>query len=66
MKRFHHPVVGDLTLDFGPLDLPGDLGQKMFVYSAKPDSPSGEALDMFASWTSATTQAEHEQRGAPT
>lgn len=28
-KRFHHPVVGELTLDFEMLDLPGDSGQKM-------------------------------------
>ena len=27
VKRFHHPVVGDLTLDFEALDLPGDAGQ---------------------------------------
>lgn len=52
-KRFHHPVVGDLTLDFESLDLPGDPGQKLLVYSAEPGSPSQEALQLLASWTTA-------------
>ena len=50
VKRFHHPVVGDLTLDFETLDLPGDPGQKVLMYSAEPASPSQEALDLLASW----------------
>jgi transcriptional regulator with XRE-family HTH domain len=50
VKRFHHPVVGGLTLDFETLDLPGDTGQKMLVYSAEPESPSREALQLLASW----------------
>ena len=52
VKRFHHPVVGDLTLDFETLDLPGDPGQKILVYAAEPASPSQEALDLLASWAS--------------
>ncbi len=50
VKRFHHPVVGDLTLDFESLDLPGDPGQKLLVYSAEPGSPSRQALDLLPSW----------------
>jgi transcriptional regulator with XRE-family HTH domain len=52
VKRFHHPVVGRLTLDFESLDLPGDPGQKVLVYSAEPGSPSRQALDLLASWAS--------------
>jgi transcriptional regulator with XRE-family HTH domain len=52
VKRFHHPVVGDLTLDFESLDLPGDPGQKLLVYSAEPGSPSHQALHLLASWAS--------------
>ena len=52
VKRFHHPVVGQLTLDFESLDLPGDPGQKLLVYSAEPGSPSRQALDLLASWAS--------------
>jgi transcriptional regulator with XRE-family HTH domain len=50
-KRFHHPVVGDLALDFEGFDLPGDEGQRLNVYTAPPDSPSAEALALLASWT---------------
>jgi len=54
-KTLHHPVVGDLTLDYEALDLPGDTGQRVLVYSAEPGSPSQQALDLLASW--ATTPA---------
>ncbi len=50
-KRLHHPLVGDLTLDFEALDLPGDEGQRLNVYTAPPDSPAAEALSLLASWT---------------
>jgi transcriptional regulator with XRE-family HTH domain len=50
VKRFHHPVVGELTLDFESLELPSDPGQRMLVYSAEPGSPSHQALQLLASW----------------
>ena len=49
-KRFHHPLVGDLELDFEALELPGDPGQRLSIYTAPPDSPSAAALDLLASW----------------
>ena len=52
VKRFHHPDVGDLTLNFESLDLPGDPGQMLLVYTAEPNSPSQQALNLLASWTS--------------
>jgi transcriptional regulator with XRE-family HTH domain len=55
-KRFRHPVVGDLTLDWDVFDLPGDAGQRMVTYSAESGSPSRERLDLLASWM--TTPAE--------
>lgn len=54
-KTLHHPVVGELTLDYEALDLPADTGQRILVYSAEPGSPSQHALDLLASW--ATTPA---------
>lgn len=54
-KTLHHPVVGELQLDYEALDLPGDTGQRILIYSAEPASPSAEALDLLASW--ATTPA---------
>ena len=52
VKRFYHPVVGELTLEFETLDLPGDPGQKVLLYSAEPESPSRQALVLLASWAS--------------
>ncbi|HYG72194.1 MAG TPA: transcriptional regulator, partial [Actinomycetota bacterium] len=52
VKRFHHPVVGDLTLAYEALELPGDTGQTIFAYIAEPNSPSHDALQLLASWTS--------------
>jgi transcriptional regulator with XRE-family HTH domain len=51
-KDFHHPVVGDLTLDWDMLQLPGDPGQQMLTYSAEPGSPSHHAIQLLASWAS--------------
>jgi len=49
-KTLHHPIVGDLTLDYEALELPGDTGQRILVYSAEPGSSSQQALDLLASW----------------
>lgn len=51
VKLFHHPLVGDLTLDFEAFELPGDEGQRLNVYTAAPDTPAAEALTLLASWT---------------
>ena len=51
-KRLHHPIVGDLTLDFEAFELPGDESQRLNVYTASPDTPAAEALALLASWTS--------------
>jgi MmyB-like transcription regulator ligand binding domain/Helix-turn-helix domain len=51
-KKLNHPVVGPLTLAYEVLDLRGDPGQRINVYSAEPASPSQEALDLLASWAS--------------
>jgi MmyB-like transcription regulator ligand binding domain len=40
-RQVHHPVVGDLTLDYETLDFPADSSQKFIVYSAEPASPAG-------------------------
>ena len=50
-KRFHHPLVGDVELDYEAFELPGDPGQRINVYTAPPGSSSQEALDLLASWS---------------
>ncbi|WP_332760387.1 helix-turn-helix domain-containing protein [Pseudarthrobacter sp.] len=49
-KRFHHPVAGDLSLQYETLDLPGDEGQVVFTFTAEPGSASANALAFLASW----------------
>ena len=51
VKRFHHPVVGDLSLTFETMRLVADPGLTMFVYTAEAGSKSEEALNLLASWT---------------
>lgn len=53
-KKLNHPVVGELSLDFESLQLPGDPGQTITIYTAEPNSPSQEGLDLLASWTAQT------------
>jgi len=57
VKRFHHPVVGDLALAFEALDLTAD-GLRITAYTAEPGSPSHDALNFLASWAATLDQAE--------
>ncbi len=50
VKRVHHPVVGDLSVNFERLDLAADAGLTISTYTAEPGSRSAEALDLLASW----------------
>lgn len=50
-KRFHHPLVGDVELDYEAFELAGDTGQRLNVYTAPRDSASEQALRLLASWT---------------
>ena len=47
--RLHHPAVGDLELNFENLALPDEPDQTLRVYSARPGSPSSDALALLAS-----------------
>ena len=45
IQPFHHPVVGDLTLNYDALEIPADPGLTIVAHSADPGSPSQPALD---------------------
>jgi len=60
LKRFHHPVVGDLALAFEALDLTAD-GLRITAYTAEPGSPSQDALNLLASWAATIGQAQAAQ-----
>ncbi|MGV9348713.1 helix-turn-helix transcriptional regulator [Streptomyces spiralis] len=49
-KRFHHSVVGELTLAFEGLDMAAEPGLTLTIYTAEPGSPSEEGLRLLASW----------------
>ncbi|HEY0186879.1 MAG TPA: helix-turn-helix transcriptional regulator [Cellulomonas sp.] len=50
IKKLHHPVVGDLDLNFEAMEFPSDPGLVLIVYTAEPGSPSEDALALLASW----------------
>jgi transcriptional regulator with XRE-family HTH domain len=50
-KTIHHPTVGDLDLPFEFLPLPSDPDQNLLTFVAEPGSPTQDALDLLASWT---------------
>lgn len=53
-KKFHHHLVGDLTLDYEGLELTAEPGLSFLIYTAEVGSESQERLDLLASWTADT------------
>jgi hypothetical protein len=49
VKRFHHPVVGELVLDWDTLVCGGDPDQELVVWTAEPGTPSYDGLSALAS-----------------
>ncbi|ONI73810.1 transcriptional regulator [Kribbella sp. ALI-6-A] len=49
-KHYHHPVVGDLSLDCDVWTSPDGSGQRLMVLTAEPATPSYDALRLLASW----------------
>lgn len=58
VKRLHHPVVGDLTLNYQTMQLSAGTGLTMAVYTAEPGSPSQDALNLLASWAATAVRTE--------
>ncbi|MFI1727446.1 helix-turn-helix transcriptional regulator [Streptomyces sp. NPDC020489] len=56
-KRFHHPVVGDLTLSWESLVMAAEPGLSMIIYTAEPGSSSEEALRLLTSWAASQQTA---------
>jgi transcriptional regulator with XRE-family HTH domain len=49
-KHYHHPVVGNLSLDCDVWTSPDGSGQRLMVLTAEPATPSYDALRLLASW----------------
>jgi transcriptional regulator with XRE-family HTH domain len=50
VKRFRHPVVGELTLHYDHLQLAADPALTMITYTAEPGTTSSDNLSLLASW----------------
>ncbi|GAB2795125.1 helix-turn-helix transcriptional regulator [Streptomyces chlorus] len=61
-KHLHHPLVGDLTVEYETLTLPGDPDTTLFLYTTEVGSPSKRALDLLASWTLTGSSPDPEQQ----
>jgi transcriptional regulator with XRE-family HTH domain len=64
-KRFHHPVVGELALEHESMDVPGETGLAVTVYSAPPGSAAEEKLGLLASFAAAPEDQRHSLGTAP-
>ena len=57
IQPFHHPIAGDVDLEYDALEIPADPGQTIIAYSAEPGSPARDALDILASWAATQPRA---------
>jgi transcriptional regulator with XRE-family HTH domain len=57
-KRLHHPLVGDLTVEYETLTLPGDPDTTLFIYTTETGSPSRTAMNLLASWTASARDTD--------
>jgi len=61
VKHLHHPVVGDLEMNFEAMTLSSDPDLTLLVYAAAPNTPSADALRVLATWAA----TEDEQTATP-
>lgn len=58
-KRIHHPLVGDLELDFDSMDLAADPTLTITVYTTVAGSASEDALRLLGDWTAPASSPPH-------
>lgn len=56
-KKLHHPVVGNLDLNFEAMELPAHPGLTLLVYTAPAGSPTADGLKLLANWAATADQA---------
>ena len=49
-RRYNHPVVGEITLEWDALTSDAEPDQQLIVYTLEPRSRSEEALRELAAW----------------
>jgi hypothetical protein len=57
-KRYHHALVGDLTLGYESFTATDDPDQILGIHTAEPGTPSAERLALLASWSSPAYQPD--------
>ena len=62
IKRIHHPVVGDLELNYEGMAMSSDRGLLFLAYTAEPGSTSHDGLQLLANWAATD---DHLNRIAP-
>src|SRR6266568_1442751 len=55
-KKLHHPIVGDLDLNFEAMELPSQPGLTLLVYTAPQHSTTADSLKVLASWAATAEQ----------
>lgn len=66
IKHLHHPLVGELELNFEAMELTADPGLLMNIYSAEPGSKTEESLRILGSWSAPEATAETQTESEPT
>jgi transcriptional regulator with XRE-family HTH domain len=64
-KVLHHDLVGEITVRYETLQLPGDLDQLLVTYTVEPGSASEQNLRLLASWAAAGEPADREKSRFP-
>ncbi|MEU6578919.1 helix-turn-helix transcriptional regulator [Streptomyces sp. NPDC046805] len=57
VKQLHHPLVGELSLNYEGFRIPDGTELSLVTYHAEPGSPSAESLRLLASWGTDATRA---------
>jgi hypothetical protein len=65
IKRFNHPIVGELELSFDRLEVTADPGVMIVAYTAEPGSRSAEAFGLLASWAATDERGVTDPSRAP-
>ncbi|SEH52866.1 Transcriptional regulator, contains XRE-family HTH domain [Mycolicibacterium rutilum] len=57
VKRYRHPLVGEVTVNYESVAVLGDADQTLCIYTAEAGSPSETALRLLANWTGTAADA---------
>jgi transcriptional regulator with XRE-family HTH domain len=53
VKHLHHPIVGELILDWNAVTWAARPDLQIIVWTAEPNSPTSDGLRLLAAWTAA-------------